>query len=321
MRRRRGYQEYRKLFSGTETFRNPQSQIFLTSRPELAIRLEFEAINGEYEDSVLHDMDEQATKDDLGVFFKYELFKTRHNYNETVPDDQWLPESWLDQTDLLSLIQMAGPLFNFAATVCQFVANCKGGTPDKKLQRVLEFRSMQSPSLTATYMPVLERLTMGLSQDEEQAMLCQFQQIVGTIVVLEDPLSTSALAQLLGVESEAILGVVDLLHSILHVPSSSLHQATRLFHVSFRDFLLNSTLRNPFRVDEKVVHGYLAAGCRRILQNSLTTDLCEVQHSGTLTSSIESTEVNKRFPSEVQYACRFWSHHIKKSEASITDKC
>ncbi|KAI0126350.1 vegetative incompatibility protein HET-E-1 [Xylariales sp. AK1849] len=307
-----------QLLSGAKPLRHLQLKFFLTSRPNLPIRLGFQAVDGTYQDFILHEVAEPVIEHDIAAYFKHELRQVQQDFDKSASGDRQLSASWPTKEDLHILVQMAIPLFIFAATVCRFVANRKGGNPSKKLQRVLEFRGTQRSRLDATYKPVLEQLTIGLLPDEQSDIFLQFRRVVGPIVLLANPLSLLSLTRLLDTTSSDILDVLDFLHSVLHIPSS-LEQPIRLLHLSFRDFLVDPARRDdPFWINEKETHNQLATQCLRIL-GTLKTDMCEVRAPGTFASSISSNEINTKLPSEIQYACRFWTYHLQASGRNKPD--
>src|SRR5205814_9976618 len=119
------------------------------------------------------------------------------------------------------LVSMAIPLFTFAATVCRFLADRKC-SPDKQLNKVMAYQTRsQESKLDATYLPVLAQQLAGLSAREKDAVLEEFQTIIGSIVLLASPLSAASLASVLGIDRRDIDNRLDLLHSVLSVPSSS----------------------------------------------------------------------------------------------------
>lgn len=307
------------LISYSRTLQSPRLKVFLTSRPELPIRLGFEAINSIYQGFNLHEIASPVIEHDITTFLKHELDRVRYEYNRNVNVDRQISANWPNPSDIQKLVKMSFPLFISAATVCRFIADRKGGNPERKLWRVLAYQELQSSRLYATYMPVLEQLIVDTSPINREEMLQQFQEVVGSIILLENPLSTSALARLLEIALENILDILDLLHSVLRVPSS-FEEPVKLLHLSFRDFLVDSERqKSSFWVDKKDVHQRLATKCLRIMQKSLRADVCGVQNPGTLQSSMTLERVNKSLTSETQYACKFWSHHLKEANASITD--
>jgi hypothetical protein len=69
-------------------------RIFVTSRPELPIRLGFTSIKGKYQDLVLHEIPEPIIEHDISTFFEYKLAKIRNEYNSLALDDMQLPSDW-----------------------------------------------------------------------------------------------------------------------------------------------------------------------------------------------------------------------------------
>ncbi|EYB30533.1 hypothetical protein FG05_30173 [Fusarium graminearum] len=104
------------IFSQAKTLR-PHLRVFLTSRPELPIRLGFNEVQGSYQDLVLHEIPAQIVKHDIVVFLDNEFKKIRHDFNMTVCNERKLPPDWPGCLVVQSLAQMAVPLFIFAATI------------------------------------------------------------------------------------------------------------------------------------------------------------------------------------------------------------
>lgn len=310
-----------KLFSRFQTLKSLRLRVFITSRPELPIRFEFGHIKGAYQGLFLHEMPELAIEHDILTYLRHELAQVRDCYNESVPEYRKLPHDWPERSDLLALAKMASPLFIFAATVCRFLADRNTGHPDKKLRKVLEQKSgSQRSKLDSTYLPVLDQMLAGLSEDEEQEALEEFQDIVGSIVILASPISTLALGKLLEIPQATIDCRLDLLHSVLSVPSS-LESPVRLLHLSFRDFLLDpgKNGNNRFWIDGERTHQRLATRCRLVMEQHLRTDICGLKMPGTPRSSVDPQRISERLSPEVQYACRYWAYHLQESGSHISD--
>ncbi|KAF9781916.1 hypothetical protein IL306_012763 [Fusarium sp. DS 682] len=134
-------------------------KVFITSRPEHHIQLGFCTIDGDYLREILHETSEAIIDSDLSLLFQHELFKTRSNYNRTCSIDDKLPQDWPGKSTISCLVEMASPLFIFAATLCRFIGDWRCGGPDQQLQKVLQYRSMSEESqLNMTYLPVLDNL-------------------------------------------------------------------------------------------------------------------------------------------------------------------
>ena len=306
-------------------------KFFVTSRPEFPIVLEFDKIRGSYRDLALHKVDEHTIEHDISMFFESELAKIRNDYNRLAPKNWKLSADWPGRTKLQTLVKRAVPLFIFAKTVCRFIADRGLGDPDEQLNKILEYQAIgQDFQLHATYLPVLNRMLFkrtdsGLESrsDEDKAVIVkEFCDIVGPIVILADPLSINSLSQLLGISNRTISRRLSMLHSVLNIPSE-LNIAVELFHLSFRDFLVdpNNWKTNPFWVHEESIHENLATKCLNLLseRSHLKKDICGLQMPGRRRTDVDEQTILARLPSEVQYACRYWIYHLKGSKRKVRD--
>jgi hypothetical protein len=291
-------------------------RIFVTSRPELPIRLGFKNMEGgTYQDLILHKISQATIEHDISAFLHYALTKIRV--------DRSLTSDWPGQENIKALVEMAVPLFIFAATVCRFVGDPRWD-PKKRLAAILEYQTAsQASKLDRTYLPILDQLLVGQNEVEKEKLTGEFREVVGTIVVLANPLSIVSLASLLAIPEDDVAYRLDLLHSVLSVPTNQAHPV-RLLHLSFRDFLLDPLKRNksPFWVDERKTHERIASKCIQLMATSqcLKKDICNLQRPGALLSEIDSQVVDVYLPAEVQYACRYWVYHLEQSKSSVYDE-
>lgn len=300
------------LFSRASSLLSVRLRTFITSRPELPIRLGFNTISGNHQELVLHDV--PSIEHDISTFLNYQLAKLRDEFNNTVSADRCLGPDWPGESTIQVLTTMATPLFIFAVTTCRFLSDRKCGNPDKQLHEVLQFQTRsQYSKLDATYLPILNNLISGLSKNQQRQSLEQFQLIVGTIINLASPLSISALADLLGIQTEAVTDRLDLLHSVLRIPQSE-HTPIRLLHLSFRDFLLDPDKRetNVFWINEKESHKTIATNCLRVM-TQLREDICHLKDPSTSRFTIDANKLARFIPMEMQYACLFWVHHLREA--------
>ncbi|KAI1155400.1 hypothetical protein F4825DRAFT_469164 [Nemania diffusa] len=285
------------LLSRANNSKSLRLRIFLTSRPELPIRLGFHNVKGTYQDLILHEVEQPIIEHDLFIYFKHELSIVKKEYNN-LNSQQHLPSTWPEESQVQMLVKIAIPLFIFAATACRFLANRRTGTPNIKLQRILEYRTRtQESMLDATYLPVLDQLILvGLSTSEETEVLGLFKRLVGSVILLATPLSSLTLARLLD-------------------------SPIRLLHLSFRDFLIDPSKRgnNLFWVDEKETHKQLVAHCLRVMNETLCADICRVRWPGTPHISIDPQTISDNLPPEVQYACQYWVYHVQRRGDVIVD--
>ncbi|KAL5084168.1 hypothetical protein Trisim1_012244 [Trichoderma cf. simile WF8] len=288
-------------------------RIFLTSRPELPIRLGFSAIQGEFQDVILHEISEPVIQHDLSVLIRHELQIIRDNYNKTVQEYRQLKGDWPGQSSIDTIVKMAIPLFIFAATICRFLADRKCGNPDDQLRKVLEYETKsQESKLDATYLPVLNQQIAGLTAREQNEVLQQFKYIVGSIVLLTSPLSISSLSQLLRMSRDVIDTRLDMLHSVLSIPQSS-ESPIRLLHLSFRDFLVDPEKQglSPFWIDEAESHAKITDNCLHVMEEFLREDMCSLRSQGLEGSIVDREEAAACIPAAVQYACLNWVFHLQ----------
>ena len=312
-----------RLFSQVKHIASAQLKFFLTSRPELPIRLGFEDIRGKYERLVLHQIPEPIVKEDISSFLEHELATIREDYNKSVTQNRQLPADWPGHTTVQSLVGMAIPLFIFATTVCRFINDRKCGQPKDQLAKVLKYQSRsQASKLDATYLPVLDQLLVGVTISERRGLVEDFKQAVGSIVILASPLSATSLDRLLGVPEGTVDSRTDLLHSVLSIPSRP-DNPIRLLHLSFRDFLVDTEKRetNPFWVDEKDAHNKLATRCLKLLSTgeNLKKDICNLRTPERPRADVDKKTIDSHLPSDIQYACQYWVYHLKESGSIISD--
>ncbi|KAL8303428.1 hypothetical protein RB600_007058 [Gaeumannomyces tritici] len=307
------------LFSRAREVAPFRLRFFVTSRPELPIRLGFKKIGDNYQDLALHEIPEADIRRDIRIFLRFKLAKIRDEFNMTCSG---LPTDWPPSTSLENLVDMAVPLFIFASTACRFIADSDYGDPGEQLDKILKYRKKGGWSqLHTTYLPILNQLFFKRTENEKTAIVAWFRKIVGTIVLLADPLSTSSLARLFGTQ-ENVNSKLLKLHSVLNISNDPL-APVKLLHLSFHDFLVNDENRdaNPFWVDAQRTHEQLADRCLKLLStgDTLKRDVCKLRHPGTLRSEISLHTINTALPPEVQYACRYWVHHWKESRRQIRD--
>ncbi|KAG7414192.1 Vegetative incompatibility protein HET-E-1 [Fusarium oxysporum f. sp. rapae] len=295
----------------------PQLRVFLTSRPELPIRLGFSEVQGSYQDLVLHDIPAQIVEHDIFIFLDDEFRKIRHSFNMTVCDKRKLLSDWPGRPIIQRLAQIAVPLFIFAATVCRFIGDRKYDSPPIQLRKVLDYKSKGHVSrLDLIYGPVLRSLITDVSGDDKKQIINDFKMIIGSIVMLAEPLSAWALSQLLEVDPEVVDNRLDTLHSVLSIPPTR-KAPVRLLHLSFQDYLIKE--ESEFQVNERYTHQSLAKHCLRIMRGALRKNICGLSFPGMRRSAVDPGRLEKSMPSQVQYACMHWAYHQTEGDSKLND--
>ena len=299
-------------------------KLLLTSRPELPIQLGFREISTAiYQDMVLQDAVPHTTiQRDILIFLKDAFGKIRNRFNRDPLSGTPLDRDWPGDKRLQDLVDMAVPLFIVATTVCRFVDD-SDWDPRERLETILQFSGIgELEQIAQTYLPVLTQLSARLNLHSKDRLYQEFRMIVGSIVLLAEPLSIQSLAVLLNISSDTIALRLRPLHSVLRIPNDS-DTPIRTLHLSFSEFLLSDQLQlEPFGINGQVTHRMLLSKCLQLLSRpeGLQKNLCKLEYPGKPRREIDQTTINNRLSSAFQYACRYWVQHIKHGKVEIHDQ-
>jgi hypothetical protein len=287
--------------------------VFITSRPETLVRSGFDEMPEIVRrDLELHNIPSSIVGQDIAHFLTYELRKIRKN--------------WPSKQDIDILAKRADCLFIYAATVCRFIAQSRH--PERRLSQLLSDDTVGISPLRALdriYTKILERSILrdiGNDSDydedgEDQIRL--FKDIVGSIVVLFDPLSVLTLTKLLAVAPADMGDTLDPLHSVLNSSRDDV-SPIRLLHLSFRDFLLDKErCQDQFWIEEETAHKTLFIRCLKLMSEHLKRDICNLRSPDALAIEAHGDHMTECLPNELQYACRYWVEHLRRSEARLGD--
>jgi hypothetical protein len=294
--------------------------VFVTSRPELPIKLGFRDIEGHlHYDIILEEVQAATIEHDIRVYFDFR-FKQIKQDRSLLTYDQ-LPTDWPGEDNIQALVSLAVPLFIFAFTVCRYISDSR---PQERLDKVLQQRKHGSlDGLERTYIPILDQLLVDQNARNQNRIIDNFRQLVGPIILVADPLSARSLSRLLGISVGEVGERLKHLHSVLDIPPDP-DRRIRLFHLSFRDFLVDPEERdtNRFWVDERQTHGKLANQCLQLLSQpgTLLQDLLGVQKVGVRRAEVSKRQVTDSIAADVTYACCYWVWHLMESGEEICDE-
>ena len=296
-----------QLFAEVKSVSNVQIGVFVTSRPEVVIRLGFKNMPSiTHQDLDLRDVPREVVEHDISVFVKTKL-------SQTALERELI--GWPSETELRALVKNAGCLFIYAATACRFIADTSWD-PSERLSDVVQGYStggVEIAQLDTMYTHVLESsLIAGRSAPDATKLCDRFREVVGPIVVLYDEFSISSLAQLLSTQASWVANCLNTLHSVLNVPKDST-SPIRLLHPSLRDFLLSKSRcgGKDFFVDEAGVHSALLTRCLEVITVSLKRNMCSLPTPGSSAQDVDQAVLDERLPKHVRYACRYWVDHLK----------
>lgn len=265
----------------------------------------------------LEKVSSETIRRDIELYLRFNLEKIDGLLDPFTSDDPW--SNPLDMENLNKLIERASPLFEFAAAACRFIGQTTiPGGPRDLLNDILE--SQTSGDLDTLYESILKRRFSNAKDQYHVKIKTEFQKVIGSVVSLADSVGVRCLALLINLSESAIRQELRHFESVLIVPTTKDNESSvRLFHESFRDFLLGSDTNEEFRVDSIKAHCILASRCHQILCGSLHQNMCRLKTPGTHRSEVTDETINEYIPQEVQYACRFWIFHVKRSQSSFKD--
>jgi hypothetical protein len=208
-----------RLLPRVQESKSVRLRFFLTSRPELPIRLGFKAVKDNLHNMDLHTIPTLEIAHDISIFLEHSFSRIRENHD--------LPAEWPSGEAINDLLARTVPLFISAATMCRFIGTTYD--PQDRLQNVLNDKTSYVSEMARTYLPVLNQLLVDQNEREAPQLAQRFKQIIGPIIVLATPLSVNALSQLIGtksnISSNNIKSLLNWLHSVLIMTDNPKYQS------------------------------------------------------------------------------------------------
>lgn len=294
----------------------PFIRILITSRPELHIRSVFSQHHN-HSKVVLHDIEASVVENDIRLYLESELAEIPKRLG-IATSTNW-PPSWPSEEDMNALVKKSGKLFVYAATAVRFIANGRICNPRKQLEVILGSRKVQNATpfadLDGLY---LQLLLATLPESNPTDVQERFQAVVGSIILLRDPLPLDALARFVEYDDYEVSAELSYLHSVIIPPATS-SDVSRIYHPSFRDFLTMPSRCSDarFRIITVPTHERRhTLRCFELMSNTLKQDIAGIGDASLLNVEVEEFErrVENAIVLEVRYACRFWTAHLSFAE-------
>ncbi|PHH66331.1 hypothetical protein CDD82_1552 [Ophiocordyceps australis] len=270
----------------------------------------------------LEDLTKETIRDDIESFLKFRLQRVPRLWEND--EDPWANAKNVDT--LGQLVTKACPLFEFAATACRLIED--DDLPEDPRSRLLDILATKcNGDLDHLYRTVLNKRFRSsndnIAPPRQKQVEDQFRRVIGSVMSLADPVSASCLAHLLGEKKSTVDDELRHFKSVLDIPSND-DGVIKIFHESFRDFFHGSA-QGEFGLDERKTHENLALRCRVLLcgkdgnKDALRKNFCELESPGAYRREIPEEVLCESISPEIQYACRFWVHHLKNSNDKIKD--
>ena len=289
----------------------PHVKFFITGRPEARIRSGFrlESLRPHTDVLRLHDVKRSSVDSDIKLFFGTRLADIVKNRS-----DCDLLEDWPSSSDLNILSTKAAGLFIYASTVVKFVAS-KDHQPTERLNNIISLPQSTidegRSGIDQLYTEVLQQAFLNIRADDG-GFYSNFRSVVGVVLLVFDPLSATALSDLLGISN--LSTTLRSLHSLLIIPTNKLDPTPiHAFHKSFPDFLTDPgrCTDQQFFINPLIYHGEILLLCLNIMEGRLKKNICKLDDCAPL-SNVEDLPTQRAtyIGGGLEYACHFWTKHL-----------
>lgn len=288
-------------------------KVLVTSRPERHICSVLAHANS-LKTIALHNTETSVVRNDI-------LLYLRHRLRE-LGGDHGLSPDWIKESDIQLLAEKAGNLFIYAATLLRFLQ--KGLSPRSQLVALLEILTSSGrvagaarafDDLDRQYQQILRDVIPDENSEEVAALM---RLVLGSIVLLRDPLPSVALERLIGSDDD-VSDILRDLHSVILTPPFP-DDCPQIYHPSFPSFLQDPSRCTDERlwIDIEEHEGRMALRCLELLNTRLHQGMLSDIRPTLLNSEVAdlATKVMKAFPPELRYACRHWASHLTATSTS-----
>ena len=289
----------------------PDVKFFITGRPEPRIRSGFrlQSLTPITEILKLHEVKPEAVDRDIALFLQTQLASLAKNRS-----DFDLTEGWPSSSDVKILCKKAAGFFIYASTVVKFVAS-ESDLPTERLSLITSLPQSTTEEgksgVDRLYTKVLHQAFSDVHADNSQRYL-RFQTVVGTVLLIFNPLSIKSLSELLGYSTQLIHNTTRSLHSLLLVPENT-EDPIHIFHKSFPDFLMDPDRCTDKRlfVNPTSHHAEILLVCLRLMEKKLKKNICNLDDYAVLNEIKDiSSQQKAHIGGALEYACQFWTKHL-----------
>jgi hypothetical protein len=289
----------------------PRVKFFLTGRPEPRISEGFRLplLAKTTDVFVLHKVEPDQVDSDIRLFFK-------SSFSELADRRRGL-DNWPTKEQLDRLCKRAAGLFVYAATTVKFIDNNKWG-PRTQMDLLLQSQRIgdhEGKTLDLLYTSIL-REAFG---DDKPECDAKTRSILGAVVLAINPLSPSAIAMLLGFNTEDVPPLLSSVNSLLILQEDPNHPV-RPFHKSFPDFITDPTrcTNQRFHISPPDHHLKLLIGCLNLMNQTLEKNMTKLPDA---VANLDVRDLKGRAEKYInlalRYACMSWHTHLVGAQAIL----
>jgi hypothetical protein len=203
-----------------------------------------------------------SIRPNLNIFFHHELGHITKKYKKRNVFSL-LPSGRVGHNDIDLLVDKSHPLSIVASTLSKLLS--LPHTPQADLRMLLLSTNGHglSTGLGAAYLPVLRQSVIAAGKQGIEEKAAMFKMIIGSLMLLFNPPSATSLSNLLNTSIENISTFIPPLQPIPNIVEAAngmpdLLRLIKLFHLSFRDFLVDPHLAKD---DENMRFWIRRLGC------------------------------------------------------------
>ena len=292
----------------------PNLEIFFTTRPEHHIRNIL--LRHKYHQLYrLHDIESSIVEGDIRSYLSHQL--SSQAVEAALPEldpPPWTPSS----SELNTLINSAGKLFIIASTTIKFLLDDRRYNPKAQMRDLMQVITVHKTgvplnTLDGVYTQIL---SVAIPSNSSPEIFSRFHSVIGTIVLLRDPLPLRRLAILLQTDLNDVKGALVHLQSIIFL--SEPEDTPRIYHKSFPDFITDAKRcsHDPrFLVSVGMQHACIARNCFRVMDEQLRANICDLKFPEMYLDNDKIQHLlGDRISSELRYACLHWATHLLNAE-------
>jgi len=297
----------------------PNIKFFITGRPEPRIQSGFhlKLLRPYTEIFILHTVDHLIVNTDIQQFLEVQLSELGQQYQLT---------GWPTDKHVNLLCQRAAGLFVYAVATIKFLDH-PVFTPKEQLDKIINFpepttyegttKLKNKTTLDSLYTAILQTAFDFGGEDPE--LNFRIQSIISAVILLVNPLSPSAVAELIGLETLQVKKVLTPLQSLL-VLGEDPSCPVKPFHKSFPDFITDPyrCLNQMFYISPEAHHHKLIINCLRLMNDALKPNLLSLPECA-LNKEVKDLQdrINVHISPALEYACKFWYDHLTKTGEDI----
>lgn len=295
-------------------------KFFITSRPEAHIT---PILDSSHELTVvyLHNIESSVVGADIRLFLQYHSVAIWRKFGA----ERGLPVDWMSQADLDELTRLCGKLFIFAATAVRVIGDEYERDPQSQLQNILQSsQTFGVPSfgdIDELYAKILKNCIPSSfrSDSDAQRFFTRFRDVVAMVILLQEPLSITAMDRFAGRRQGDVRAALQHVHSVIFTPSSD--APPQVYHPSFPDFISSEERCLQAGVDKRFaisVGGYqvqLALWSLNLLGSILTKRILGDLDPQTPNKEIKKldAQLTRILGAEGRYAMRQWASHLSQA--------